>query len=400
MPKSRRVSPELLSPYEQDRVLRITADLMFSKDENGACIDLNSRADIIRELAKQRIHSFNNPNGKPVYIGKDTIGELVRMCCQTLDVTPRKKAPLSLSQGVEILKSKYQLKEIDVLGQTDSGGSGASCIGKLGAAMFHKKLNEHMGTPPIIAIGGGQTMHELMWWLNPPNKTAVIIPTNYATRLSEGEVYDSSYLAMHVHWVCKNSKAKIVSFPPMPSQNKESAARWHSTLYDSNGDIQELFASVEQPDITFLGAGLFDNRSPSISRVYRYLGVDYLTLKEMPSPPVGDINLCFYDDLGTDLTPMILERQMSDASTATREKLKNGSFFASKFFHPFLVGFNIEALKRLVKSGKHVIVVAGGENGAKAPAIMPLLKNRIINGLVTDADTLCALLELTRTMPK
>lgn len=396
MPNPRRSSPHPLTPDEQDRVLLATANLLFEKDESGACADLSSRADIIRGLELEKIYRFNNSAGKPVFIGKDTIGELVRMCCRTLDVSPRKKAPLSVAEGSAILASKYHLRELDVLGQSDSGGATANCIGKLGAAMFHKKLNEHTGSPPVIAIGGGQTMHELMWWLNPPKKVAVIIPTNYATRLSEGEVYDSSYLAMHVHWVCGNSKAKIVSFPPMPTHDNLAAAEWHSFLYNHNKDIQELYESEQEPDITFLGAGLFDNRSRSISRVYKHLGVDFLTLKEMATPPVGDINLCFYDERGTDLTTGILEKRLSKVSTGCVKKLIQGSFFASRYCHPFLVGFNIAALKRLVKIGKDVIVVAGGENGSKAAALMPLLKYGIINGLVTDAETLYGLIELAR----
>lgn len=397
MPNPRRSSPPPLTPDEQDRVLLTTANLLFQKDANGACIDLNSRADIIRGLTAVNIHLFNNSEGRPIFIGKDTIGELVRMCCQTLDVSPRKKVPLSVPEASAILASRYHLKELDVLGQSDAGGATANCIGKLGAAMFHKKLNDHTGSPPVIAIGGGKTMHELMWWLNPPNKAAVIIPTNYATRLSEGEVYDSSYLAMHVHWVCGNSKAKIVSFPPMPTHDNFAAAEWHSFLYNHNQDIQNLYISGEEPDITFLGAGLFDNRSRSISRVYKHLGVDFLALKEMATPPVGDINLCFYDEHGTDLTPRILEDRLTKVSKTGVQKLVNGSFFTNPYCHPFLVGFNIAALKRLVKMGKNVIVVAGGENGSKAGAVLPLLKHEIINGLVTDAETLYGLIELSRT---
>lgn len=396
MPKPRRSSPQALPPHEQDRVLSATADLLFSKDEHGSCIDLNSRADIMRGLAERQIKSFNNSNGKPVFIGKDTIGDLVRLCCQTLNVSPHKREPLSISEGSEILRSRFKLKELDVLSQSDSGGGTTNCLGKLGAAMFHKKLNEHTGTPPVIAIGGGQTMHELMWWLNPPNKAAVIIPTNYATRLSDGEVHDSSYLAMHVHWVCRNSRAKIISFPPMPTKSVVEAAKWHSTLFDNNSDIRALYLSEQEPDITLLGAGLFDSRSRSISRVYKHLGVDFLDLKEMKTPPVGDINLCFYDKKGDDLTPDILRQQLSRHPDALKQ-LKNGSFFASNLCHPFLVGFNIEAFKRLVKMGKHVIVVAGGENGSKASAILPLLKYRIINGLVTDAETMYSLVEMSKS---
>lgn len=392
----RRSRPEPLPPGEQARVLNATANLLFQRNENGDCIDLNCRADIMRGLEERGISVFNNSDGKPTFIGKDTIGELVRLSCGTIEVRGTREHSVPLDEAARILKKQFNLKQLEVLGQLDSGGGTSNCLGKIGAALFHKMLSGHDGAPPVIAIGGGQTIHDMMWWLNPPSKSATIIPTNYATRLSDREmVYDSSYLATHVHWLCNKSAAKIVSFPPLPTYNHAAAAEWHSMIYKANQDLAKVFESELDPDITFLGVGKFDSRAVSISRVYKHLGIDYLSLSDMPTPPVGDINYCFFDQNGNDIGPTILSNRLRQLDSGLLEKLREGSFFDNEYCHPFLVGFNIKALKRLVRMGKDVIVIAGGD-GAKSPAVFPLLKHEIINGLVTDADTIYDLLRLLR----
>jgi Putative sugar-binding domain len=254
------------------------------------------------------------------------------------------------------------------------------------------------GSSKRIAIGGGRTLRDMTIALECGNSSATIAATNYATRIPEDEIFDSSYLAMKVHWLFEGSRAEVVSIPPLPggglasdhggpsdvNGDRREAAGWHSDLYRRNKDIAALFKKSTESDVVFLGAGEFDGDSPSIKRVYKHLGVTYEMLKSMNPPPAGDINLSFFDDNGNDITKKILEMVIPE----DREDWDPvaGSFFGSdEMCHPFLVGMSIACLQKMVRDEKTVVLVAGGDG--KGKAIRAALRTRAVNALVTDITT-------------
>ena len=168
------------------------------------------------------------------------------------------------------------------------------------------------------------------------------------------------------------------------------AASCHGDLFRENKDVRDVFKDSLDADVVFVGTGNFERNSQSISRVYRHLGIDYETLARMKPKPVGDINLCFFDRGGNDLTPDIL-RKLPKGSVP-KDVLENGTFFPEdEDCHGFLVGMNLRFLKKMVRNDKTVVLVAG-DGGCKTDAIYTCLRAGIVNALVTDNTTMESLL--------
>ena len=362
----------------------------------GYLRSIRSHAAILKILEESGYKYFFDLEKEAYFkLSKDSVGILIKQALgknlASVHIGNRRSTVEQFNDSVARLKTAYGLKEASVaMPSAEESGGNPPPLGKQAAALFADLIQRH-GATPTVGIGGGRTMREMAFWLNPPQVQLTVCATNYATRIPDSEVYDSSYLAMNVHWLCSKSQAKILSLPPLPSGDPALAARWHSNLFRSNPDIVRLFEESLDADIIFVGTGNFDRLSPSISRVFSHLGISFETLSTMEPHPVGDINLCFFDRTGKDITPQILMENLK--GKIPPKELAAGTFFKSHpFCHAFLVGMNIDCLKDLVSRDKTVVLVAGGQ-GTKTDAIHTLLRAKIVNGLVTDAITMENLLK-------
>lgn len=306
-------------------------------------------------------------------------------------VFPGEKSPgRSLADRIQSLKELHQLVELEV---APSGGIDSpdhyrvsSILGKTAAALFARLLDERIDYM-TFALGGGQTMHELVSNLPVLRAPFTITATNFATRSPIDKTYDSSYLAMQVHSRATSCRANICSLPPIPDDDSKHAVRMHQSIFSTNGSVRRIFQESKAPDVTFVGVGDFNHTSLVIERVYKHLGFDAQSLAEFG--PVGDLNLCIFDREGNDLTSAIAKSRLS---------IRQGTLFPQEpHCHPFLVGLNLRCFQELTSAGKKVIVVAGGAEKAKAIHALLSSRSRCINGLVTDETTLDKLLELSES---
>lgn len=297
----------------------------------------------------------------------------------------------SLDERSEKLRELYGLVELIVVpsnaDERPSQDQQFSNLGKAAARLFEHILARRTRYL-TIGIGGGQTMHELVAHLPRLKDPFTIVATNFATRAPVDKTYDSSYLAMQVHWQSIACKANICSLPPLPDDDSKSAVRMHQSTFVSNGAVRQIFEESKQPDVVFVGVGDFNRTSLVIERVYRHLGLDADSLNEFR--PLGDINLCIFDKEGNDLTSLITRKRLG---------IKAGTLFPDDpLCHPFLVGLSMDCFRALVHDkSKKVIVVAGGAEKAEAIHALLNAKVKCMNGLVTDENTLERLLELSES---
>jgi len=376
-------------------------------------LDVQDKDELLRLLEKDEslrkyhcrgehpLRFFHQIKDKYVVLNKGTIGQLIKQALERhpVDLTVEDEdGRRRFEEGCRLVKETYRLKELRVASRfSQLPGGNMPTIGREAARYFHELLG-NQGSSKRIAIGGGRTLRDMTIALECGYSSAIIAATNYATRIPDDEIFDSSYLAMKVHWLFEGSRAEVVSIPPLPgggladtecgeeeeARNRHEAASWHNDLYRRNKDIEALFKKSTESDVVFLGAGEFGKDSPSLKRVYQHLGVTYEMLKDLKPPPAGDINLSFFDDNGDDITRKILAKVIPDDRPGWDPVTK--SFFgADGDCHPFLIGMSIACLQQMVRDEKTVVLVAGGDG--KGEAIRAALKTKAFNALMTDMTT-------------
>jgi len=246
------------------------------------------------------------------------------------------------------------------------------------AARAFKDLIESDKENPVVSIGGGKTIFQMLYYLEHIDRPFEIRALNSATRMADTEVFDSCYLAHAAHRLCHRSTVHVTSLPPLHENSPKEALGWHKLLWKKNRDIANQFRKSLNPDIVFVGTGGFSEGSPSISRFYEKVGISYKDLKAFE--PIGDVNLCFFDRDGRDLTGDIVDSRWKGVDRVSY-------FDKMPECHPFLLGLSISRLQTLVREGKTVVLVAGGDR-RKTQAIEALLNAKVVNALVTDEDTM------------
>ncbi|WP_193212832.1 sugar-binding domain-containing protein [Luteolibacter marinus] len=401
-----------ISKDEEEAILLATRRHYFIADEaTGRLLKVRDQMELLALLGKdkclekyrcgekKRLRFFDKSLGKIVTLNKGSIRQLITQALERHPVNLTIEDEISRSrfeEGCRLIKEIYRLKELRVASRFSRLSEGhMPTIGREAARFFHQLLGSQ-GSSRRIAIGGGRTLRDMTIALDCGESSATFAATNYATRIPEGEIFDSSYLAMKVHWLFEGSRAEVVSIPPLPgggvagvgeaeaARNREESAIWHSDLYRRNPDIEALFKKSTESDVVFLGAGEFDRDSPSIKRVYQHLGITYEKLQRIQPPPAGDINLSFFDDNGNDITRKILANAIPADRPGWDPAAK--SFFGDdEMCHPFLIGMSIACLQKMVREDKTVVLVAGGDG--KGETIRAALKTGAVNALVTDMTT-------------
>lgn len=392
--------------YNHDKFLEIALKTYLITDKNTNCIaGIKNQKELCDELVKNRevlamgedVHFRKESTGNMVRLSENNVKLLIEQAFKRFPIyaSPQKvrdwkSMEEQFRKSCEQLKRQYNLKELAVAPPFTRNEDAPTPIGNAAGTLFNRLVDSASGEPKV-GIGGGRTLRDMAPWISLA-KPFLISPINYTTRVPEEKVYDSSYLAMHIHWLCQASKAKIISIPPLPRENIAEAARWHSNLFHKNPDLKQLFEETSDPDIVFVGAGRFLEDSPTMTRVYQHLGIGYDKLSKMMNPPVGDINLCFFDKGGNDITGLVMAEGLR--GRVPESEFEGETFFKNHdYCHPFLVGMNIKRLKELVAAKKTVVLVAGGDGGAKEEVIRVCIKKGIVNALVTDAPTMERLLE-------
>ncbi len=393
-PKSDRSA---LSDQENREALAGVLRHWFVADSDNQIKGIRTNEKIVELLRKEGITRYNGPSQRAVLITPYDLSEIKNEALKKIGAT------ILIGRGSEAtfgpfkkrkaaLKRIYNLQELCVPAPDESTPGNVFHLYREAANCFEALIDNHSGAPPVVGIGGGQTIFEMTWHISPPERDFVVTALNYATRASDEDMHDSTYLASAVKRLCRKSRAHVLSLPPLHSDKPEAAAQWHSMLYGMNADIRRHFRKTLEPDIVFVGTGNFYAESPSITRFYEPLRITFETLQRFR--PVGDINLNFFDGDGIDVTPQVLQGHLEQTCPALLKKMSRGSFFKHEnHSHPFLLGLNVERLKDLVRRGKKVVVVAGGDRG-KTESIHTLLKHKIANGLVTDVLTMDRLLNL------
>ena len=372
-------------------ILTHALDFLPNGDFKGQC---KAPGPLLQRLKAAGFGSFRMPGEPEKVLNSHTIGPIVSAVIEMAQIRLKlgafTLATPSFKQHVEQIRHSYSLKELFVLPEKAGEAGLPGSLAEQGAMAFHDIVSRFQG--------GGQTMHEMMPWIQlNRSKEMTVVATNYVTRTPKGKVYDSSYLAMQLHWLYSVSKARIIGIPPLPTKSPADAAAWHGDLFNRNQGIQKVFKYSLNADIVFLGAGNYDKKSPTMTKLYRHVGIDGAEVAARDNPPVGDINFCLFDGAGSDITLQVLNEHAKGFNLLEHDKFKaKSSFFdhVEAYSHPFLAAFNIACLQRFVRADKTVVVVAGGKDGDKAPALRALMKARVINGLVTDPVTLARLVAL------
>lgn len=387
-----------ISQEEQQVLLMRALEGYFIKDSLGNLVGVAPKKDVLSVLLSSGFSCFNTSDISAAKLSKDTISELLDLACNTLGVTIH--IGTKLKQGIEHvgsrLKAIYGLKELKIADRLPEQQNAFEPIARL-AAEFLSVRAKALGArnnEGVVLVGGGRSMYQMALYLQPDDLNITILPTNFATRMADKKNYDSRDVAAKMHDLLSRQESPIMGVPILPSDDQLAAAKWHSLLWYNNSNMRKFFELGDRADLVVLGAGNFAECSPSFARVYQYLGVEYATLDKMKCPPVGDVNLSFFDIDGRDLTPTILKERVEEAKWDVSDtRYFNGSFIDHPDSHPFLIGYNVAWFKKMVRRDKEVVIVAGMDRKKILP-IHVLLKNRIANCLVTDFHTASALLEL------
>lgn len=370
-------------------------------------------AEVMRKLEPAM---YSRGFGEPIQINKNTIGDIIQWALDKAKLRLSSEHEYSfttVSAPVTRLKKRRGLVDLHVLTEEESAYGDFNVVNRA-AKVFADMVKAYEN--PLVSIGGGQTMRRMIPALETNASNMIrVVAANLVVRMPKmddeedrrsRQTCDSSNLADRVSYIYNQSDPAVFGLPPLPVEevmedgftkvvgDPVKVARYHSERFEENPQIKRVFQYSLNPDITFLGAGNFYPESPTIERLYRLVGIDGEMLARMRPAPIGDINFCFFDAEGNDMTSQILMDRMRKVGVRDNDLYKTGSFFKGQpLCHPFLVGVNMRGLRELVKNKKRVVVVAGG-NGIKAEAVFALLKTRTINGLVTDKATLDRLLEL------
>jgi DNA-binding transcriptional regulator LsrR (DeoR family) len=304
-----------------------------------------------------------------------------------------RKERLKRAYALEILEVVPKSEESDgkdadkEAGKEAGKGTGMASLAEHAASLFVRIISEQTGVP-TVGVGGGQTLRWMSLYVDLREvKPFISAPLNFVTRVPEAQIFDSNAQSKFIFRTAGKGASPGFGIPPTPTDSTQDALNWHRMLFDANNEIRNAFHACVNPDVIFVGAGNFYEKSEAITKLTAYLGMDHEFLSGMTPPPIGDINFCFFDSEGQDITGKLLERM-----TAKLGKPVSTFFPDEPWCHPFFVGLNMARMKQMVEEQKPVVVVAGCDAGAKAHCLAALMKAKVINGLVTDSTTMDALL--------
>jgi len=214
-----------------------------------------------------------------------------------------------------------------------------------------------------IGISGGRTIHRMVDMIKPQRRNIKIYPLTGIWRDLQISYVDSGVL-VHSLWLKCLDAAEAYWFPIEPITGRTSRVRVldQRRKYLRNQQIRSIYRAAKTVDVAFIGVGPLRVESSTIKQL-RNIGMTHEFLRQAGA--IGIAAGVWYNKL------------------------------AQPVIDDYFLSVPIKAFRALVRRGKRIVVVAGGDE--KLEAIFVLLKNRVCNVLVTDSRTAYQLLERGRS---
>jgi deoxyribonucleoside regulator len=264
--------------------------------------------------------------------------------------------PPKLHELGDRLKSRYDcLSEATVVSYADDLAFLRRMIGVAAAQYFETNVS----TGATIALGGGDTMYEMVMALPQEERNIRMAPTAI---IDTGPVltHIDPTVLLTILWVRSGRKPGLAHFAtglPFHKPLSRQKIREEYEEFARRRAVQEVLAEMRRADFMFASLGClrpdvhYEKLAP---RPHQYL-LENLRLSAgalLKEGAVGDINYSFFDDEGR-TTP-------------------DWNVFPS---------LGAEQVKAMVKAGKKVVVAVGKY---KLTALRAALKGRLFNVLITD----------------
>ena len=265
-------------------------------------------------------------------------------------------SPPKLYQLSEDLKKKYDwLEDAIVISYTDDLLFLRRMLGNAAAQYFESAVTDGA----TVAIGGGDTMYEMVMALPQEERSVFLLPTAI---IDTGPVltHIDPTVLLTILWVRSGRKAGHAHFATGLPLNKPLSRQKLKEEYEDfsrRKAVQQVLAEMKRANFVFASLGClkadsdYEKLSP---RPHKYL-LENLRLKEEKlarEGVIGDINYSFFDE---------------DGRTSPEWNI-----FPS---------IGVDRLREMVKAKKKVVVAVGRY---KLPALKAAVRGRFFNVLITD----------------
>lgn len=254
------------------------------------------------------------------------------------------------------LGARFALQVVKLVSYTEDYSMLKRALGKTAAALFDEEIQKKVS--PVVGIGGGSTLYEMIESLDYKSRDMRIYPISMIGRGPEIEYVDSTYLATSLFYKSRPAvKAFVTGIPPLPS-DKEKALAFTQFLLEEIPEVRMVYEGARNVDMAFVGLGAMIPMGDFTDELSK-LGVTLRDLKAQGA--VGGINYNWFDGYGNQI----------------------GQYFLT---------VSIGDLKRLSSDPDRLIVlVAGGKH--KIDPIRIALSSRMVNAIITDELTALRLTE-------
>lgn len=274
-------------------------------------------------------------------------------------------SPPKLYDLSERLKRKYNwLKEAVVVSYADDLAFLRRMIGKAAAQYFEVAV----GAEAVVALGGGDTMYEMVMALPPTPRDIRLVP---AAIIDSGPVLTHIDPAVLVSllWVrCGRQAGRACLATGLPFNRPLSRQKLKEEYeeFSRRKAVQEVLAEMKRADFLFTSLGCL-NADPDYQKLaprpHEFLLENLrLTLAGLQREGVvGDLNYSFFNAAGITTPPWNI-----------------------------FPALGVEAIQEMIKAQKTVVIAAGRY---KLAALKAALQGRLLNVLITDEEAASILLE-------
>jgi deoxyribonucleoside regulator len=264
--------------------------------------------------------------------------------------------PPTLYDLGERLKARYEwLQDVVVISYTDDLAFLRRMLGKAAAQYFEAAIPDGA----TVAIGGGDTMYEMVMALPSEERNIFLVPTAI---IDTGPVltHIDPAVLLTILWVRNGRRPGHARFATGLPFNKPLSRQKIKEEYEEfckRKAVQEVMAEMKRADFMFTSLGClkpdadYEKLSP---RPHKYL-LENLRLTEaaiIKEGAIGDINYSFFDE--------------------------NGQTDPDWNIFPTL---GVDRVKEMVMANKRVVAATGRY---KLPALKAALNGRLFNVLITD----------------
>ena len=124
-------------------------------------------------------------------------------------------------------------------------------LGKAAAALLDEEVQKRVS--PVVGIGGGSTLYEMIEALEFKPRDIRIYPMSMIGRGPEIEHVDSIYLATSLFYKSRPmAKAFATGIPPLPNR-REKAVTFTQFLLEEIPEVKLVYDGARNVDIAFIG---------------------------------------------------------------------------------------------------------------------------------------------------